>query len=338
MQVSFEQLEKNIQDSLAPIYLLYGDEQYLISTALKKIKKQFGELVTGINYVLLDGDSIDKLIQNIEMPAFGYDNKLIIVKNSNLFKKDGRKKSLTPMQESVLNYIKDSFDVLKEQAIVVFVEDEADKNDLFEEVLKVGTVCEVSQLKPVQLIPRLIKTAGLYNVKLDNATCNYLVEVCGTDLQNLMNEIRKLIEFAGSGGTIDKKAIDDLCIKQIESVIFDLTDNLGNKKTDKAIEVLDGLIYNKEPVQRILITLYTHFKRLYLCSIAVRLKQDIASSLDLKPNQTFLVNKYRTQAVLFSESILKELLKALVDLDYNSKIGNIDAEVGLRAILCNYCS
>ncbi len=338
MQSTYDKLELNISKELESLYLLYGEESYLISTIVKKIKKQFGELVTGINYVTLDNDSIDLLIQNIEMPAFGYDKKLIIVKDSGLFKKDGRKKSLTPIQEKVYDYFKDNGDIIKEQCVIVFIESEVDKNQLFELIDSMGITCEVAPLKPLQLVPKLIKIASMYKVKIDNSTCNYLVEVCGTNMQNLMNEIRKLIEYAGENGTITKQDIDDLCIKNIESVIFDLTDNLGTKKIAKALEVYDGLIYNKEPVQRILITLYTHFKRLYLCSIATSLKENVALALDLKPNQTFLVNKYQAQVRLFNQEQLKQILQSLIDLDYNFKSGNIDIDVGLRSILCNYCS
>ena len=157
-------------------------------------------------------------------------------------------------------------------------------------------------------------------------------------MQYLINEIRKLIEFAGPNGTIDKISIDNLAIKQIDSIIFDLTDSLGNKQTSKAMEVLDGLIYNKEPLPKILVTLYNHFKKLYLCSLAIKSNKDIATSIGLKPNQTFLINKYKRQLTFFKELDLKNILKELTDLDYNFKNGRIDLEIGLKSILCSYCA
>ena len=66
--------------------------------------------------------------------------------------------------------------------------------------------------------------------------------------------------------------------------------------------------------------------------------RDIISSLELKPNQTFLVSKYKKQVSYFDENILSKILKELTDLDYNYKNGKIDLDVGLRSILCNYCS
>lgn len=157
-------------------------------------------------------------------------------------------------------------------------------------------------------------------------------------MQDLINEIRKLIEYKGAGNNITKQDIDKLCIKQIQAVIFDLTDNLGKKETAKALEVLHGLVINKEPVQKILITLYNHFKKLYIIKIAEKNYQDLAVAMNLKPNQMFLVSKYKMQSKYFSEDELRKILGELIDLDANYKVGLIDLEVGLEAILCRYCS
>ena len=157
-------------------------------------------------------------------------------------------------------------------------------------------------------------------------------------MQDLINEIRKLIEYSGEGGTITNKDIDLLCNKQIDSVIFDLTDNLGKKDIKKAIEVLNNLIYEKEPIQKILITLYNHFKKLYIVKVAEEYRKDLAQSMNLKPNQLFLTSKYKNQAKYFSKEEIEQIMKELTNLDANYKIGLIDIDVGLESILCRYCS
>lgn len=336
--MNYDSLEKDITNGLKPVYLLYGTEQYLIETVVRKIKKNFGELIQGINYILIDETNISELISNIEIPAFGYDKKLIIVKNSGIFKKDGRKKTLTPVQERIYEFFKENYEIIEDSATIVFVEKEVDKNQIYEVIEKRDIICEINELKPAQLASKLSKVCSLYKVNIDNITLNYFIEMCGTSLQNLINEIRKLIEYVGEGGTITIDAVNKLSIKQIDSVIFELTDNLATKKIDKALEVLDNLIYQKEPVQKILITLYNHFKKLYLCLLAVKLNKDIVNTLNLKPNQAFLITKYKKQCSYFKQNELKDILDALVELDYNSKNGKIDVDIGLRSILCNYCS
>lgn len=338
MNLTYDALDKSITEGLKPLYLIYGQEQYLVETSVNKIKKKFGEKVQGINYILIDEENVDGLISNIESPAFGYDKKLIVVKNSGLFKKDGRKKAGSPIQEKIADYIEKNMDIIEDSVILVFEEISVDKNVVLEKIEKNGIICNIEELKPVQLVKKLKKICELYKVKVDDVTLNYMVELCGTNLQNLINEIRKLIEFAGANGTITIDAVNKLSIKQMESVIFELTDDLATKKIDKALEVLDNLIYQKEPLQKILITLYNHFKKIYLCSIAVSLNKDIVNSLNLKPNQTFLVSKYKKQASSFKVEDLRKILDEFVELDYNAKNGKIDIDIGLRSILCNYCS
>ena len=52
----------------------------------------------------------------------------------------------------------------------------------------------------------------------------------------------------------------------------------------------------------------------------------------------FLVNKYKAQAKGFKTSELRKIVQELENLDYKYKIGLIDLNVGLEAILCVYCS
>ena len=281
-----------------------------------------------------------EIISDLETPSFGFEKKLIIAKNTGLFKKDGRKKAKKDDQSiksKLLEYLKENFEYIKDSVILVFVEDEADKGELLDFINKNGIVCNFEYQKPAQIQARIKAITNAYKVNIDASTLSYFIECCGTDMQDLINEIRKLIEYEGQGGTITKDDIDNLSIKKMESIIFDLTDSLGKKNTKVAIEVLRNLIMAKEPVQKILITLYGHFKKLYLVKLALKNNKDIIYALDLKPNQTFLVNKYKMQAGYFKTSEIRRILKELCDLDYKYKIGLIDLEVGFESVLCAYC-
>ena len=252
-------------------------------------------------------------------------------------KKEVNNKNIS-LQEKIANYIGNNQKELKETIELVFVEQEIEKNTLYHTIEDLGEVKELTLLKLQELITNLKKVCQAYQVVLPDDIAKYLVECCGTSMQDLINEVRKLIEYKGENGTITKQDIDKLCIKQIQAVIFDLTDNLGKKEIAKALDVFHGLLINKEPIQRILVTLYNHFKKLYSIKIAQKYEQDVASAMNLKPNQMFLVSKYKTQANYFQEQELRLILEELVNLDANYKIGLIDLEVGLEAILCRYCS
>ena len=340
--VTIENLEKELNTGkLRSIYLLYGEELFLLENSLKKIKHLFGECIKGINYINVDDTNISGLIGDIETPAFGFEKKLIIVRNSGILKKEGKRKNaeMEKIRGRLVDYINENMQIINDSVILVIVEEDADtKQELYKLIDKIGAVCNFEYQKPFQIENRLKIICNQYKVQVDSNTLKYLIECCGTNMQDLINEIRKLIEYAGTGGKIEKQDVDKLAIKKLESIIFDLTDNLGKKETQKALEVLKNLIYNKEPLQKILITLYNHFKKLYITKIAQKYNKEITTSLNLKPNQTFLVNKYKTQSKYFALAELKNILQEFRDLDYNSKNGLIDLQVGLETILCRYCS
>ena len=340
--LKIDELEKQLsQQEPKGIYLLYGEETFLLQQQLNKIKKKFGEIIKGINYIAIDENNIQELIADIETPAFGYSTKLIIARNTGIFKREVKGRSggaSKELKDKINEYLKSKIDMINESVILVFVENEVEKNSIYNTIEKIGIVCNFDEQKPFQIIKRLKSICNSYKVNVDESTLQYLIESCGTNMQDLINEIRKLIEYAGENGKIQKQDIDKLCIKKIESIIFDLTDNLGQKKVKEALEVLYNLIASKEPIQKILITLYNHFKKLYFVKIAIANNKDVAQSLQLKPNQMFLVNKYKLQAKGFKTSELRKIIQELEDLDYHYKIGLIDLNVGLESILCVYCS
>lgn len=192
--------------------LLYGEERYLLETKLKKLKKEFGEMINGINFVQIDADTISELISDIETPAFGYPTKLIVAKNTGLFKKEKRaskskstktdakedKKKANSLEEKVANYIDGHNEIFKDDVTLIFVEEEVDKNSLYKVIEKYGEITNFELLKMPQLIDNIRKICNAYKVNIDFDVAKYFVESCGTSMQDLINEIRKLIEFARS--------------------------------------------------------------------------------------------------------------------------------------------
>lgn len=345
------ELEQRLkQNKLDNLYFFYGEEVYLLEQCLKKIKKLFGKMIEGINYIKIDSTNIETLIDNIEVPAFGYEKKLIIVRDSGLFPKTRKKRTKKKDQkendeteekdksEKIAQYIENNIEQIAETTILVFIEREVQENALFKVLTKKGIACDFELQKPQELVGRIIEISKMYGVNIDRSTASYLIENCGQEMLPLINELRKQIECAGKGGTITREAIDEIACKRIEGYIFGLTDSLGVNNIKKALKELDDLLYTKEPIQKILIVLYGHFKKLYYTKIALKDKKDVSKTLNLNKNQTFLVDKYIKQSRYFEEERLKKLILALIDLDYKYKTGSIDVNIGLESILCRYCS
>ena len=80
------------------------------------------------------------------------------------------------------------------------MEEEADnKQELYTTIDKLGVVCKFDYQKPIQIEKRIKGICNAYKVTIDDNILRYFIECCGTNMQDLINEIRKLIEYAGEG-------------------------------------------------------------------------------------------------------------------------------------------
>ena len=183
MLITIGNLEKELKEGkVNSIYLLYGEEIFLLESCLKKIKNGFGKLIPGINYIKIDLSNVNSLISDMETPAFGYDKKLIIAIDTGLFKKDGRKKvqANSEIVNKINTYIEENLDTIKEAITLVFVEQEVDKNDLYKTIEKIGTVCNFEELKPAEITNRIKGLCKAYKVNIDDYVVKYLIECVRT--------------------------------------------------------------------------------------------------------------------------------------------------------------
>ena len=166
---------------------------------------------------------------------------------------------------------------------------------------------------------------------ISNENASYIVHTCGADKMMLYNEIQKLADFVGERKEITKKDIDEVGIRNLETIIFDLTDSLGARNVTNSIRVLEELLMQKEPIQKILIMIAKHFKSLLITKICMNENRDVANELNIK--FPFIVNKYKEQARRFTREELENVLLDISELDVNSKIGKIDLKTGLEITL-----
>lgn len=215
-----EILEKELrEEKLNFLYVLYGEEIFLLETALKKIKKLFGERKIGINYIELDDENfISSLMPEIQTPAFGYSKKMIVIKNSGLFKKETKKKTagLKELRDALEKYLKEAANEIKENLLIVFVEEGVEKLNITKLVQDIGgTICNFELQKPMQLEKRLEAICNSYKVGTESGAIKKLIEISGTSMQELINEIRKLIEYVEEGRNNNEKGCGGTCNKNI---------------------------------------------------------------------------------------------------------------------------
>jgi len=308
------------------LYLISGDDEYEKSYYLEKLKEQFQELKKGINYIQIDKDNMHTLEQELTTYSFFNEPKLIVVRIQKKAGDDDEGKSkkewLTEdLEDKILNKI--------ETITLVFFEEGTSKGKLNKLISKNGKVVVFDKKKPQELVSWVQSYSKENGTDIGKSEANYLVDLCGSNKQVLVNEIIKLANYV-ENGKVTKEDIDKMCIKTSEVIIFDLTDSYGKKDIKATLKYLEDLIENKEPLQKILIMITKHFKSLLLSKIALEQGKSVATELGINP---YPAKKYSDQAKNFSKEELLRIFKELAQLDVDSKVGKIDLKIGMQRII-----
>jgi len=329
-----DHLKKGI---LKKVYLFWGLEEYLIKHYLGEIESRIvSPEFKSLNYVVLKGkDSLKEIIRTCETAPMMSKGRLIIVKESEAFSDSTSKKGKDNSDEikRVCDYLVD----IPEDVCLVFLETQANKkNVLFKSVEKNGLCIEFDYQKIPELIRWVVNVFSSYNISIGKAEAEYLVSICDPGMNDIINEIRKLVDLVGEGNHVSRADIDALCIKSVQSKVFDMIDSITNGKPSKAYSLLSDMLYLKEPIQKVSVLVARHFKIMFFVKLLSEKgykSEKIAQEMKLNP---YIVSKYIKQVGRYKAEVLRNAFKECMEIDRRTKTGRIDARIALETFISKY--
>jgi len=324
---------------VAPVYLLYGEEDYLRTQILTKFKQALlPEGMADFNLDILDGREVTSaMVADLAgtLP-FMADKRLVIVQDTPFFqsrrKKDQDDEEDTSSGDALLlNYLNNP----SASTCLVFVASEGvdKRKKLYKAVEKAGQVVELTPLKSGPLAHWIEDRAASYRVKITPEAIGILIAFVGSNLYQMTNEIDKLVTYVGPGGEVTGKVVEELVGKTTESGVFQLVDAVGEKKFQEALQILKDMILYGEPPVKILIMIARQLRLILLAKHLIRQgysEKQAAGHLQVHP---FVAQKCIKQGRNFGEEELQKSLAELTQLDLDIKTGRQDAVLGLELFL-----
>lgn len=337
--MSIEALKEDIKNNkLKNLYLFYGPEEYLKKYYLESIEKLIlSEDLKALNRIVLEGKiDIKKLIDNCEtLPVFA-EKKIVIVKNSGVFK--SKKKS---GEESKGKNQKDDFTAylenVPETTCLIFYEEEIDKRmKAVDMIKKKGLIVEFTFQKPAELIKWVAKVLRSYKKTIDQNTAAQLVDNCEQGMNDILNEINKLVLYLGDRPQVTSRDVEKVCTKSIKSRIFDLTDAISEKNAGKALKILDEMVILKEPLPKILFMIARQFRMILEMKLLYEegLRTDqAASKMAISP---YAAGKVYKQSGGFTVDMLKEAISECLELDLGIKTGKVEDRIAAELLIAKF--
>lgn len=321
---------KNIKEhiklnSFKPVYLLYGTESYLKKLYKDKLKVAILNTSDEMNYSYFEGKGIEipKLIEIANTLPFFSDKRLIMIENSGLFKSSN----------DLADYIKQ----IPDTTHIVFVENEVDKrNRLFKAVKDVGTISEMNSMDEANLKLWVASILSKDKKKVTEDTILYLLSKTGSDMENIQNEVEKLICYAWDRDVITRDDIDEVSTTQITNKIFLMIDAIGSKNQDKALELYYDLLALREKPMSILFLITRQFNILLQVKELASLGYNntiISQKTGLMP---FTISKYISQSKNYTAEILKEALDSCTEIEEMIKTGRLIDKIGVELLIVKY--
>lgn len=315
---------------LQNIYLLYGEEEYLKKVYEKKITdKAVSSDMRNMNFDIFDGKDFNsqKIIDAAQTAPFFNDFRLIEVKNSELFVK-GRKDE----SEKIAEFI----EKIPDSTILLFIESKVDKRSkIFKTVEKYGKTAYFQPLSENEIIKWIKKIFLDSGKNISNSDIVYFLRTVGSDMETIFAESEKLISYCDSE-SISASHIDNICIKSVESGIFDLVAAIGNKNSARAIEIYLNLIAAKQAPLMILTMIARQFRLLlqtkYLSEKGMY-SEEIAKTLGAR---NFIIKECLLQSKNFKKRFLLSAVNECLKTDIDIKTGIMDEKIAVEILIVKY--
>jgi DNA polymerase III subunit delta len=322
--MTLSELEKELgRGVLRPVYLLLGPEEFLRKCALQALRSTALKAdAFALNYSELSAksDPVQDVLAAANTLPMMSEKRVVVLSDLG---------SLSD-QQALAAYLQSS----NSKTVLILIAEELDRRTSFYKFVRDQTcVVEVSKLKGPALMRWAEDCVRSRGYRISSASLARLVDVAGTDLLTLANEIEKILIYGGEHKVIEDSSIDLLVRGCREHSIFELTDAVGKRDRKRALKLLGDLLDLGESPILVVNMLARHLRQLLIakelqsqgCSAG-----EIASAAQVPG---FILNDFLLQARGMDSAAAERIYLQLADADRRFKSSGTNERVYLERLL-----
>lgn len=305
-------------------YLLYSEEEFLLTEEVSKIIKKNKIEELSVNRYDLEIDSLKTIIDDCQTISFFEDKKVIIINNCNYF---NRVKNNNDDIELLSEYLEHA----NPNTILIILNHSSSVDNtkkITKKMKQFGNILALSSSNVNGLVKEMFD-----DFKISNDNISLLIERVGTDIAILAQEVDKLKCYKYSEKEITKKDILNCATYNIDTDIFKFIDNIITKNKESALSTYYELLKNNEEPIKIIALLASKFRLMYQTSFLSKKGLNNNEISNILGVHAYPVKLAIQAGMRYHEKILLSFLRKLADLDNDIKTGTINAELGLELFI-----
>lgn len=303
--MKFLQLKNSLNEPKL-IYSITGDDEFLVSQAIRILKDCLVTCFDEFNYLKVDMDNTkpSDYANLLNTMAFGDSFRLVVFTAPNV------------EQVKAINKLTNNLD----RVVVVCVQPESKVDN--------AEIVDCNHLDRADLIKWVNNYLAKSSTKIEKGAFDYIIDLSGGDLAYLNTELPKLVAFAGDK-TITHSDVDLTFTKNKNYFVYHLSNAIDTRDKKAQFDILNTLTLSQS-IGEIYTFLGPYFRRMFYCAVSKDSDENLASILKVKP---YAISKARQLVAKNKPNYYIDLYNKYINLDYNIKSGDITPQNAMYELL-----
>ncbi len=296
-----------------PVYLLVTDQPFLRDRVYEACREQVPEESRAFDWMVLDleATSAEEAVAGIRTLPWFSSRRWVYVRNAHLGEKAFAPYLQAPSDRTVL--------------VLEAARRPASWPRLPE--IEMGPAGD-----PENVVRALVRRE---NYQIDDAAVRLLVDLVGSDLQQLQSELEKQFLYCLESRRIDVESVLELVMEVRERDVWELIGSLAERKPAEVVILLHRLLEGGAAPLQVLATLYWNFSR--LLALRERLQDGERYQHALAELKLWSYRGREKEVRALSVDFLRGLLRRLREADRLSKTTGTDLAIHLEVLLVDTC-
>lgn len=333
--IEFAEFEEKLKKGeIKNSYIFCGIDEGLMQENIKHlVNKNVDKTFRELNYVQFDGSTVDMevVVNTCETIPIMSDKKVVVVYRAK-FLGEGEDREDNKKFDRLTKYLENVPNFCILIVYYVFENDREKPSNKIKKLDKKATVVKFDKLKGAALEK---KVKGLFEkrgIDIGKIELKLFCDGLENNMNIINNEIDKLSSYT-LGRQITKEDVSVMLPPKSDNDIFDLVDCISQKKPEKALDILNELIFKGEKPTYILFMIERQFNILFNLKLGVeagKSKDMLSKELRLNP---YICEKMIAQSKRFSSKQLINALDCCLNTEETLKSSSASGKIEMELLI-----
>jgi DNA polymerase III delta subunit len=303
-----------------PVYLFEGEELYFREKG-KAMLKAACVSQAEFNYTVFDKKAgLKELVASVFTLPFLSEKRMVVIED------------FYPTEKEYAAFLKPLFETPVDTSVLVIVNGGGAKKAGVCDLKKKPNVTYVdwSRADDATVAKWIFITFKRANIAADGGVCNAIQQYCCSDMARVEKEVEKLKEYAGEGGKITLRDVNELVYKDSEYKLYELTQAAARKDYTQFMQIMDSMVGKGLDENAFLNSLCAYFRTLAEVSALEGSDARAAQALGMKE---YAVKKSREQAARFKRGEPQMYYTEIFETLAAARSGEITFPTALKMVI-----